>query len=114
MVERIPGHALLEKDLYRQISIGTQVNTQERKALFVPLVKHWFCSSVDSDYESYISFFRRDVLEGNRQGCLLAGLTKQCPVLPSPAPPPRHGLPRPERPVVCPGLGFDTLFSELA
>ena len=114
MVERIPGHALHEKGLQRQIGVGTLVSTQERKALFVPLVNRGFCSSVGSKYELYISFFRRDVLEGKRQGCLLAGLTQQCPVLPSPAPPPRHGPPRPERPVVCPGFGFDTFFPGLA
>ena len=48
-------------------------------------------------------------LEGRREGCLLPGSTRRRSVLPSPAPPspPRHAPPRPDRPVVCPGFGFD-------
>ena len=34
----IPGHALHEKGSQRQIGVGTQVSSQERKALFVPLI----------------------------------------------------------------------------
>ena len=45
------------------------------------------------------------------RGCLLAGSTQRRPVLtpPRPAPPPRRAPPRPDRPVVCPGFGFDRL-----
>ena len=34
----IPGHALHEKGLQRQISVGTLVSSQERRALAVPLI----------------------------------------------------------------------------
>ena len=33
-----PGHALHEKGLYRQIAVGTLVNSQERRALAVPRI----------------------------------------------------------------------------
>ena len=60
------------------------------------------------------SFFRRDFqdsasdsLGAKRVGCLLAGSSQQRHVLPSPAPPHRRAPPRPDRPVVRPGFGFD-------
>ena len=34
----IPGHALHEKGLQRQIAVGTLVNSQQRRALLVPLI----------------------------------------------------------------------------
>ena len=34
----VPGHALHEKGLQRQIGAGTLVSSQERRALFVPLI----------------------------------------------------------------------------
>ena len=34
----VPGHALHEKGLQRQISVVTLVSSQERRALFVPLI----------------------------------------------------------------------------
>ena len=37
----VPGHALHEEGLQRQIGVGTLVSIQERRALFVPLIKRW-------------------------------------------------------------------------
>ena len=34
----VPGHALHEKGLQRQIGVGTLVSSQERRALAVPLI----------------------------------------------------------------------------
>ena len=34
----IPGHALHEKGLQRQIGVGTMVNSQQRRALAVPVM----------------------------------------------------------------------------
>ena len=36
----IPGHALHEIGLQRQIGVGTLVSSQERRALAVPLINH--------------------------------------------------------------------------
>ena len=33
-----PGHALHEKSLQRQIGVGTLVNSQQRRALAVPVI----------------------------------------------------------------------------
>ena len=38
LVPPIPGHALHEKGLQRQIGVGTLVSSQERRALAVPLI----------------------------------------------------------------------------
>ena len=35
---QIPGHALHEKGLQRQIGVGTLVNSQQRRALAVPVI----------------------------------------------------------------------------
>ena len=37
-LHRIPGHALHEKGLQRQIGVGTLVNSQQRRALAVPVI----------------------------------------------------------------------------
>ena len=37
---KIPGHALHEKGLQRQIGVGTLVNSQQRRALAVPVINH--------------------------------------------------------------------------
>ena len=36
VVKVVPGHALHEKGLQRQIAVGTLVNSQQRRALAVP------------------------------------------------------------------------------
>ena len=67
------------------------------------MVNRGFCSSVGFKYELDCSCFRRDVqdsvldsLEGKREGCLRAGSTQRRPVLPSPAPPRRPAVRRPD------------------
>ena len=68
----IPGHALHEKGLQRQIGVVTLVSSQERRALAVSLINRLstadetvvnggFCSSVGFKYELDCSCFRRDV-----------------------------------------------------
>ena len=37
-LDRFPGHALHEKGLQRQIAVGTLVNSQQRRALAVPVM----------------------------------------------------------------------------
>ena len=64
------------------------------------------------------SCFRRQVqdsvldsLEGKREGCVLNRSTRRQPVLPSPTPPRRPAVRRPDTTgPCCPGLGFDKLF----
>ena len=51
-----------------------------------------------------------DALEGARDACFLGKQFCWHPVLPDPAPPPRRAL-RPDAPVVCPGFGFDKLWT---
>ena len=41
MLWKVPGHALHEEGLQRQIGVGTLVSSQERRALFVPLINRW-------------------------------------------------------------------------
>ena len=38
IITTIPGHALHEKGLQRQIGVGTLVNSQQRRALAVPVI----------------------------------------------------------------------------
>ena len=42
----IPGHALHEKCLQRQIGVGTLVSSQEQRVLLVPRLNRGFCSSI--------------------------------------------------------------------
>ena len=110
----IPGHALHEKGLQRQIGDGTLVSSQERRALAVPLINRGTIAGqprVNRSFRSSIGLHRisfvraseetsRTVfgsLEGKREGCLLAGSTRRRPVLPSPAPPRRPAVRRPDR-----------------
>ena len=37
----IPGHALHEEGLHRQIGVGTLVSSQEQRALIVLLINRW-------------------------------------------------------------------------
>ena len=82
------------------MNVGTLVSSQEQRALFVPLINRGqtanepvvnrrFCSSGGFQYELDCSFFRTnlqdsvlDTLEGEREGCLLAGSTQRHPVVP--------------------------------
>ena len=60
-----PGHALHEKGLQRQIGVGTLVNSQQRRALAVPVTNRWstaghplvnrtFCSSTGLHRISFV------------------------------------------------------------
>ena len=40
-IRQVPGHALHEKGLQRQIGVGTVVSSQERRALLVPRLNRW-------------------------------------------------------------------------
>ena len=127
----VPGHALHEKNLRRQIGDGSLVSSEERKAAVVLRINR--VSTADkprinsgsrgfvppSIYIIFRSFFRRDIQtvvfdaqEGKRDGCPLVEPTRRRPVLPGPAPPRRLVVcrpapARPELPLVCPGFGFD-------
>ena len=110
----VPGHALHEKGLQRQKSVGPLVSSQEHRALLVPLlnrlstagqprVNRSFRSSVVFKYELDCSCFRKNVqdsvfdsLEGKREGYLRAGSTQRRPVLPCPAPPRCPAVRRPD------------------
>ena len=61
----VPGHALHEKGLQRQIAVGTLVNSQQRRALAVPRLNRWstagqplvnrtFCSSTGLHRISFV------------------------------------------------------------
>ena len=65
MCIHVPEHALHEKGLQRQIAVGTLVNSQQRRALAVPLlnrgqttdqplVNRRFCSSTDLHRISFV------------------------------------------------------------
>ena len=106
----VPGHALHEKGLQRQKSVGTLVSSQERRALAVPVINR--LSTAGQPLISFLhrftwdfvcSCFRKvvqdsvfDSLEGKTEGCLLARSTRRRPVLPSPAPPRRPAVRRPD------------------
>ena len=114
----IPGNALHEKGLQRQISVGTLLSSQERRALFVPLinrrltadeplVNRSFCFFVGFKNELDCSCFRRDIhksvldsLEGKQGGGKSLGRidpTASCPTQPRPAAPPCAAPTRPAR-----------------
>ena len=103
----IPGHALHEKGLQRQMGAGTLVNSQERRAAVVPRFNRWFCSPVGLHGNSCFRACRKtprrvvyECLEGKRVGFILVGPTRRGPVLPvppSPAAPPCAAPRRPAR-----------------
>ena len=116
---RVPGHALHEKGLQRQIGIGPLVRSQERRALAVPQVNHWLCSYIGLNGGFLNSCFPKkrckialfDALEGKRDCCFLGEPFNRRPVLPGTPAPARRATPRPDPPVVYPGFGFDKWFS---
>ena len=78
----IPVHALYEKGLQRQIGVGTLVNSQQRRALVVPLLNRWstagqllvnrtFCSPTGSHKISFVRACEETfgtVVYGNLEG----------------------------------------------
>ena len=114
----IPGHALHEKGLQRQIGVGTLVNSQQRRALAVPVinrdkpdkprVNRTFCSSTGLHRISFVraceETFRTvfySALEGQRGGWLPRPPKCRHLVLPSVAPPRRPPCAVPTRPARC-------------
>ena len=122
---RIPGYALHEKRLQRQISIGKFVSSQEQRALFVPWINRLpiagqlralFFHRFTQDL--FCPRFRKEVQDncprcpGRQDGRLFpwrADPSASRPALPGPTPPPCRASPRPDLPVVYPGCGFDNL-----
>ena len=117
--ENVPGHALHEKGLQRQVAVGTLVSSQQRRALAVPLTNRWStgCFVPPPVYIGFPLF----VLAKNRlekllmvpwgaRGTVAFRADRNvgslfCPAWPRTAV--RHAPRRPDPPVVCPGFGLD-------
>ena len=118
-IPQVPGHAMHEKGLQRQIAVGTLVNSQQRRALAVsqlnrwstagqPLVNRTFCSSTVLNRISFVraceETFRTVVygtLGGSRDGCLRGRPKCRNLGLPSFAPPHHPLCTAPTRPARC-------------
>ena len=125
-----PRHALYEKRFQRQKGVGPLVGSQEHRAPLVPRLNR--LSNAGQPLISFLrlflntnyivcSCFRRKRSEqcsrfagGQEGGSSLGRIdpTASRPTLFRPAPLPRRASPRPDRPVVSPGFGFDTFFEE--
>ena len=120
-----PGHALHEKGLQRQMGVGPLVSSQERKALMAPVVNRLSNGDfVPPSVLSTISLVRapeeslRTVFSicWGARGRVVSWPDRPNGVQCYPAPPlspPRRAPPRPERPVVCPGIGLNNSLTEL-
>ena len=114
----VPGHALHEKGLQRQIGVGTLVSSQERRALLVPLINRGSTArfvppSVYIGFPLFVLPKRRSgqlsSIAWRARGTFVSWANRPVGVrLPVPALP-RRAPPRPDPPVVCPGFGFDRL-----
>ena len=125
-VRIIPGRALHKKGLQRQIGVGTLVSSQDEErsrsrgsTAYQLRVNRW--SSAGFVPPSVYIGFRLFVLPqrrpgqcvrfaGGQEGGLFASRidpTASHPTQPRTPSPPRRAPPRPDRPVVCPGFGFD-------
>ena len=101
----VPGHALHEKGLQRQIGVGTQVSSQERRAAVVPQI-NW---TSNRTFRSSIGFHRislvrasgktfRTIVWGAR-GAVVSWANRSVGVPSCPAPPlPAVRRPDPTRP----------------
>ena len=133
----VPGHALHENCLQRQIGVDTLVSSWERRALAVPLINRLPTANQsrvnresDADFvppSVYIGF-RLLVLPKRRpspeqclrfaraqEGGLSPGRidpTASRPAQPRTPSPPRRAALRPDRSVRCPGFRFDKSFMQ--
>ena len=118
-IRQIPGYALHEKGLQKQISIGTLASSQKQRALLVSLINRWSTGRcvppsvyigfplfvLPKNRPQQLSFIRQRVRRS--EGRFSPGQTdpsarrsaRPC----SPASPP-CAQPRPDPPVVCPGF----------
>ena len=119
----VPGHALHEKGLQKQISDGTLVSNKERRALAVPVINRGWAAGQPRNlflrgftYEFAWSCFRRVVQDSflrcprkqkNRWLPWRTDLSASRSARPGPACSLRRAPPRRDPPVVCLGLGFD-------
>ena len=108
------------KRVYRvKIGVGTLVCSQERRALFVPLVKRWSTAdfvppsvlntnlTVRSSGETFKRVFSIRWRARARLSSCRIEPTASRPIQPRAASLPRRAPPRTDPPVVCPGFGFD-------
>ena len=114
LMSMIPGYALHEKGLQRQISNGPLVSSQERRAAVTPRINRWSTAGCvpQSVYIGFVCSRFRSVVQysclrcfGGQEGRSSPG--RSVPSASCPAPPRRASPPRPDPPVVCPGFGFD-------
>ena len=115
----VPGHALREKGLQRQIGVSGLLGSQERRAAVVLQINRW--STAGFVPPSVYIRFRLFALPKNRSGQLSSMFrvvrgtvvswanrpvgVPSCPALFAPSP--RRALPFLTPPVVCPSFGFD-------
>ena len=114
------GHALYENGLQGQISVGTLVCSQDRRAAVVPRInrlstaghpRFFFSNDLHRNYfvraaEKLFGTVIFDALEGARDGYFLREQTCRRPTLPSPPRPDASPCAaRPDPPVVCPVYG---------
>ena len=129
----IPGHALHEKGLQRQIAVGTLVNSQQRRALAVPRLNRgqprvnrlstgrFVPPPVYIGFPLFVLAKRRSeqlfMVPWRARGTVAFEADRNvgtlvCPA--SPRPTVRCALRRPDPPVVCPGFGLDRSCIRLA
>ena len=105
-----PGHALHEKNLQRQIGVGTLVSSQEQRALLIPVINRLSTAGFvpPTDYKGFPLFVLPKSCSGQlssmpwgAQGTVVSCADKTVGVPPCrarPAQPPRRAPPDPTRP----------------
>ena len=122
MYVRITRHALHEKGIQGQLGVGILVSNQERRALVVPLVKRWLCSSIALHRNSCVLASkdapgRFSPMVWKLRGTVVFLANRPvgvsfCPFSPRPAaPPPRCAPLHRDPPVVCQGFKLERCLS---